>query len=393
MSGRAAITDADVVELLSGLVAIPSINPAFRQAGDPDHWFGEARAAGFVAGWLHDLGLEVEIDEVEPGRPNVIARLQGTGGGPRWLWEGHLDTVQVTGMENPFKPRLQGGRLHGRGAVDDKGCVAAFMLAMRDLLRDPPAGDITFLAAMDEEYRFAGISHYLKRGEAHDLGIAGEPTSLGIVRACKGCVRWHVEVVGKPAHSSKPHDGVDAIAAGARLLARFDEEMRLRTGSHPLLGGPTLVCTGFEAGEGPNTVASRAMLRFDYRYLPGEHGSAVWRHFKDLTAGFRAAALPRARFIVHPPFIDSSAMDVPESSPVVGLLGAVCRENGLDPEPFGVSYGSDATKMTQAGIATLIFGPGSIDQAHSRDEFVEVAEVAKAARMLAATARAGARAS
>lgn len=386
MSTEASISEADVVDLLASLVAIPSVNPAFRQPGDPDEWFGEARAAGFVADWLRNVGLDVEVDEVEPGRPNVIARLKGTGGGRRWLWEGHLDTVQVTGVENPFEPRIEAGRLHGRGAVDDKGCVTAFMLAMRGLAADPPPGDVTFVAAMDEEYRFAGITHYLRRGEAYDLGVAGEPTNLGIVRACKGCVRWFVEVIGKPAHSSKPHEGIDAIAAGACLLLRFEEEMRLRTDRHPLLGPPTLVCTGFEAGEGPNTVASRAILRFDYRYLPSEDGMAVWRHFKQVAEQFGATA-SEARFVVHDPFIDSSAMDVPAGAEVIEVLGAVCRDNGVDPVPFGVPYGSDATKMTNGGIPTLIFGPGSIDQAHSRDEFVDVAEVAKAARMLVAAAR------
>ena len=131
---------------------------------------------------------------VAPERPNVIARIRGAEGGPRFLWEGHLDTVQVTGMDAPFAPRISGGRLHGRGAVDDKGCVAAFMLALRQLAGAPPPGDVTFLAAMDEEYHFRGIAHHLTRGERYDLGIAGEPTNLRIVRACKGCVRWHVEV-------------------------------------------------------------------------------------------------------------------------------------------------------------------------------------------------------
>jgi succinyl-diaminopimelate desuccinylase len=386
------IPDSDVVDLLSRLIAIPSVNPAFRQPGDPEHWFGEAKLAEFVAKWLRDIGLQVEVDEVSPGRPNVIGRLKGTGGGPRWLWEGHLDTVQVAGMDAPFQPRLEGSRLHGRGAADDKGCLAAFMLALRELADDPPAGDVTFLAAIDEEYQFAGITHHLRRGEAYDLGIAGEPTRLSIVRACKGCVRWHVEVIGKPAHTSKPDEGVDAIALGARLLVRFEEEMQGRKQAHPLLGRPTLVCTGFEAGEGPNTVASRALLRFDYRYLPAEDGMEVWRHFKKAAARF-GTTMPRARFVVHEPFIDSSAMDVPEEAAVIAIWGAVCRESGVDPTPVGVPYGSDATKMTNAGISTLIFGPGSIDQAHACDEFVAVGEVTKAARMLARAARAALRGS
>lgn len=381
------ISNRAAADLLAALVAIPSVNPGFRQPGDPDDWFNEARVGDFVARWLRDIGLEVEIDEVAPERPNVIARLKGTGGGPRMLWEGHLDTVQVTGMEAPFAPRIENGRLYGRGAVDDKGCLTAFMLALASLVADPPAGDVTFVAAADEEYRFAGITHFLQRGEAYDLGVAGEPTSLGIVRACKGCVRWHVEILGRGAHSAKPHEGIDAMVAARHLLTAFEAEMATRTETHPLLGSATLVCTGFESGEGPNTVPPRAKLRFDYRFLPNETGEAVWRHFKDLTAAV-AADHPGARFNVIEPFIDSSAMDVADSASVVTLFDGICRGHGIDPTPIGVPYGSDATKMVNVGdIPTIIFGPGSIDQAHALDEFVEIAEVAECARMLAEAAR------
>ena len=380
------IVEAHAGALLGSLVAIPSVNPAFRQPGDDAGWFNEAALGLFVADWLRRAGLDVEIDEVEPGRPNVIARLRGKGGGPAMLWEGHLDTVQVTGMAAPFAPRIDNGRLYGRGAVDDKGCLAAFMLALRELARDPPRGDVTFLAAMDEEYGFAGIRHHLARGGSYAMGIAGEPTDLRIVRACKGCVRWHVDLSGRAVHNAKPHEGVDALGLATRLLARFEDEMTRRVTMHPLLGRATLVCTGLQAGEGPNTVPSRAMLRFDYRYLPREAGIEVWRHFKSLAESF-VAATTGASVTVHAPFIDSSAMDVPEDAAIVALLGDVCCDYGVDPAPMGVPYGSDATKMVDiGGIPTVVFGPGSIDQAHSINEFVVIADVAKAARMLVATA-------
>ena len=376
------ISEAAAADLLACMVAIPSINPAFRQAGDPDHLFGEAAMAAFVADWLRKIGLAVEIDMVEPNRPNVVARLRGTGTGPNILWEGHLDTVQVTGVVAPFDPRIEGGRLYGRGAVDDKGCLAAFMLALRELAGAPLSANLTFLAASDEEYRFAGIRHHLARGGTYDLGVAGEPTNLRIVRACKGCVRWHVEVLGKAAHTAKPHEGVNAVRLAGRLLEHFEGRMQARTLAHPLLGPATLVCTGFEAGEGPNTVPSRAMLRFDYRYLPSENGIAVWREFNQEAEQFLARE-PGAGVVVHEPFIDSSAMDVPEDSSIVQAMGAICRRHGVDPVPLGVPYGSDATKMVNVGgIPTVVFGPGSIDQAHAREEYVDLAEVVCAGRML-----------
>ncbi|WP_119390910.1 M20 family metallopeptidase [Taklimakanibacter lacteus] len=380
------IDDAETAKLLSLLVSIPSVNIAFRQAGDPDEWFNEARLGAVVADWLKAAGLAVEVDPVAPERPNVIARIKGTKGAPGMIWEGHLDTVQVTGMAAPFTPRLADGRLYGRGAVDDKACLTAFMLAMRELSRNPPPGDVTFLAASDEEFSFTGITHHMKRSEPYAMGIAGEPTELRVVRACKGCVRWFVEVQGKAAHTAKPHEGVDAVKAARKLLDIFEDEMRRRTEVHPLLGPATLTCTAFEAGEGPNTVPSRARLRFDYRYLPSEKGDAVWRSFAKIASDF-ADISPGIRVVTEEPFIDSAAMDVAEDAGIVKLLSAVCATHGIDPKPEGVPYGSDSTKMVASGVPTVVFGPGNIVQAHALDEHVEIAQVTKAARMLVDAAR------
>jgi succinyl-diaminopimelate desuccinylase len=385
-TAKSGIDDDEVAKLLSRLVAVPSVNIAFRQAGDPDEWFNEARLGAVVADWLNAHGIAVEVDLVAPERPNVIARVKGTAGGPTMIWEGHLDTVQVTGMSDPFTPRLADGRLYGRGAVDDKACLAAFMLAMRDLAQDPPPGDVTFLAASDEEFSFTGITHHVERDAGYDMGVAGEPTELRVVRACKGCVRWFVEVRGRAAHTAKPHEGVDAVVAARKLLDLFEAEMRKRTEIHPLLGPATLTCTAFEAGEGPNTVPSRARLRFDYRYLPSEEGDAVWHRFAEIATEL-AGASPGIRIVTEAPFIDSAAMDVAEGEAVVGLFSEICRQHGIDPTPEGVPYGSDSTKMVASGIPTIVFGPGSIAQAHVLDEHVEIAQVTKAARMLVDAAR------
>ena len=384
------VSDQDVVALLSDLVAIPSVNPAYRAGGDPDGWFGEGAAGAYVADWLRRIGLDVEVDDVEPGRPNVIARLKGRRSSGSLLWEGHLDTVHVAGMTiDPFRAVLEGGRLHGRGAVDDKGCLTAFMLALRDLVRDPPDCDITFVAATDEEYGFRGITHHVARREHYDFGIAGEPTDLRIVRACKGCVRWTIEVTGREAHSSRPEEGIDAIAIAADLIRHIMRETApsLAAIHHPLLGRPTLTCTMLQAGSGPNIVAGRALLTYDRRTLAPETGLEAWTRVGEIAKAFSESLPAGASVTMQPPFIDSTSMEVPETSPVVRTMQEVCREFGIDPEPQGVPYGSDASTMTASGIPTVIFGPGNIAQAHTPDEWVEVAEVARAAAMLAAFAR------
>ncbi|WP_172327894.1 M20 family metallopeptidase [Mangrovicoccus sp. HB161399] len=385
MTGAIAAEAAEA--LLRLIVSVPSVNPAFRTAADPPEIFGEAALALALKDWAETQGLAAELDEVEPGRPNLVVRVKGASAGPRMMWEGHLDTVQVTGMADPFAPRLQDGRLYGRGAVDDGASVAAFLLAARALAADPPPGDVDVVLAVDEEYNYVGVLHHLARGESYALGVAGEPTDCQVVRACKGCLRWTVTFRGRPAHTSKPHEGLNAIEAGRRFLALCDAEMARRTEAHPLLGAATLVCTGFESGEGPNTVPSSARLRFDYRYLPSEDSRAVHAAFRALAGGL-AAEMPGLGVEVSEPFVDSSAMDVPETAEIVTRMGAICAAHGRSGPALGVPYGSDATKMVNvAGVPTIVFGPGNIAQAHAVDEHVEVAQVVEAAVMLAELAR------
>lgn len=158
MAAPHAISEEAAARLLSRLVAIPSINPAFRTEADPASHFGEAAKADFLAGWLRAAGLAAATEEVLPGRPNVVARLPGRRGDRTLLFECHLDTVQVTGMADPFTPRIADGRLHGRGAVDDGGSIAAMMLAMQALEADPPDCTIIFLAAIDEFVALAEVA-------------------------------------------------------------------------------------------------------------------------------------------------------------------------------------------------------------------------------------------
>lgn len=144
----------------------------------------------------------------------------------------------------------------------------------------------------------------------------------------------------------------------------------------------------FRAGEGPNTVPASARLTFDYRTLPDQSGAEVWKEIGRIADNFARTLPAPARVIVEPPFIDTIGMDVPADSSIVIAMQGVCRTFGMDAEPVGVPFGSDATKMTARGIPSIIFGPGSIAQAHTADEFVRVAEVATAGAMLAELARA-----
>lgn len=370
-------------ELLSAMVAIPSINPSLYRDGLPAEWFGEARMARFVADWLVAEGFAVSLDMVEDGRPNVVAELPGAPGAPTLLWEGHLDTVQVDGMEAPFAPRREGNLLFGRGAVDDKGCLATFMLALRELKRRGHAAtSVTFLAAIDEEVAFKGVTHHLKTHGPYDGGVAGEPTGLDIYCACKGAVRWHIDVLGRAAHASRPHEGRDAIKAVGRLIDFLDGYMARTESehSHPLLDPRTLTCTMIAGGDGPNSIASKVRLTFDCRPLPDQTGSQIWEEIAAAVARFEP--LEGIRYVVHRPFIDASSMDVPTDAGIVSALGAAARAEGGAARILGASFGSDASSMTRAGTPTVIFGPGDIKAAHAIDEHVDLTAIVAAANAL-----------
>ena len=382
MSRYSGIDRESAIDLLAAFVQVPSINPAFQVASDDPAHFGEAAAADVLRLWCNEHQIENSLDLVEEGRPNLIARVKGTTGTKRMLWEGHLDTVQVTGMAAPFTPRLEGDRLYGRGAVDDGASVVAFLLALRALKSNPPEADVDFLAAVDEEFSYRGVTHHLARGERYDVGVAGEPTSLQVVRACKGTVRWWVAIEGRNAHTGRPDEGINAVTIARRILDAYDAEMEKSSDEHPLLGKPTLTCTALEAGIGPNTVPGASRIRFDYRYLPTETGQDVYAVFKRLAEGV-LEQFPEARITVETPFVDSSAMDVSAESEIVRRLGRICASYGLPDKAIGVPYGSDATKMVNiASIPTVIFGPGSIDQAHTVDEFADITPIVQAAKML-----------
>ncbi|MGH3113057.1 MAG: M20/M25/M40 family metallo-hydrolase, partial [Gaiellaceae bacterium] len=161
-----------LVDLLSDLVRIDSINPDLVAGA-----VGEGEIARFAAGWLEDAGLDVEVEEVAPGRFNVVGIARGSGGGRTLLLNAHMDTVGVAGMEDPFEPAVRDGRLHGRGSYDMKGGLAAIMLAGAEAARAGLSGDVIVTAVCDEEVASVGSARVAERFRA-DAAIVSEPTEM-----------------------------------------------------------------------------------------------------------------------------------------------------------------------------------------------------------------------
>ncbi len=370
----------ELTRLLGDLVAVNSINPDLVPSAP-----GEAEAAGHIARWLEADGLEVRLDEALAGRPNVIARARGTGGGRTLLLNGHIDTVGVGDRSELHKPRVEAGRLYGRGAYDMKAGVAACMLAVAAAQRHRLRGDVLFTAVVDEEYAGAGTQAVARRYRA-DGAVIAEPTELQLVVAHKGFVWLDVETHGLAAHGSRPDLGVDAIAHMGRVLAELEDLQQTLQArpAHPRLGHGSLHASLIQGGQELSSYPERCRLSIERRTLPGETPESVtaeWQSRLDRLGradpAFRATLYPG---LARPP------LETPEDAAIVRavqqaaapLLGRPCALTG-------VPYWTDAATLWAAGIPAVLFGPAGAG-AHAAEEWVDLESVRVCAEVYLATA-------
>ncbi len=367
--------------LLEALVDIPSVNPVLD--GGP----GEVAIATAVEAELTAMGLTPERQFVAPGgRDNILALLPGGAGSPKVLLEAHMDTVTPSGRAQAAAER-DGDRIVGRGACDTKGSLVAMLEALRLLESTEPdeRATVLFAAAIDEEVSGMGAEAIVARHGDIDMAIVGEPTGLELATAHKGVLRFTITAVGRPAHSSKPHLGVNAIHAMARVLDALESSYIPTLGevSHPLVGSPTLNVSTIDGGTALNIVPASCEIGIDRRVNPGEDGAQILATIDGLLNRLLSEG---TELIRSEPSLLTAALDTPTDHPVVtGLAAGRLAATGVESTPIGVTYGTDASFFGPAGIPSVIFGPGSIDQAHGDDEFVEIEEVAVAAEILAET--------
>ena len=370
-----------VVDTLAALVRIDSVNPEF---GGP----GEAGVADFVAEFLGGRGIETRRTAVLPGRDNVVGVVRGRDRSRRVVLEAHMDVVSTTGMTiPPFDPVIEGGRMYGRGSCDTKAGLAGMLHAVADLARaaEPPPCDVWLAAAIDEEYLFRGVTALCasipaaRPGAPRSAAIVAEPTEMRVVVATKGVVRWEVVFHGRAAHSSKPLLGINAISHAAAFVREVDLlHAGLAERVHPLLGAATGNVGLIGGGVQVNFVPDRCALQIDRRLLPGERTADVLAAYRAILERLSAAD-PTVRGELVPPFLVDEALETPSDARAVQVAADVAKSLGLDPRPAGVPYGSDASKLSRHGLDCLVFGPGSIDQAHAAVEWIETSQVEAAA--------------
>lgn len=370
----------ELLTLLQRLVAIDSVNPALAAGAQ-----GEQALAHFVASWLKEHGLEASLEQTDlEQRPNVVAVVRGSGGGRSLLLNAHLDTVGVAGMVTPFTAIVENGRLHGRGALDTKGGLAAVMLAAAEARRRPLRGDVILAAVVDEEYVSRGTEALVQRWRA-DAAIVMEPTNLNLVITHKGFVWLEVETKGVAAHGSKPEAGVDAIMKMGKALSALDHlAQQISTSSpHPQLGTGSLHASLIQGGQEWSSYPASCRLSVERRTIPGETAGMAEAEIQRLLDTISAEdstfqASVRTVFGRDP-------LSVSPQSPLAEILRRhASKARGRELALTGFSGWTDAALLSGAGIPSVVFGPSG-EGLHGVDEWVDLASVQQCYESVLAT--------
>lgn len=342
--------------LVGELVRIESTNPTLPMGGA-----GEAEVARFIADWCEAAGLEVEVTEVEPGRPNVVAAARGSGGGKSLILNGHIDTVGTIGMEDPFSGRIEDGRLYGRGSYDMKSGVAAAMSATAACLEHELAGDVVLTAVIDEEMECLGTTALLKTLTA-DGAIVVEPTDMTLGIAHKGFAAYEIETLGNAAHGGQPEVGIDANVRMGHVLLRIEElNAKLAAGrEHALLGPGSLHASVLEGGQERTSYSGRSTLRGGRRTLPGDEPAEIEAELAELLGDLPGSS---GLGIWKAPF------EIDAEHPFVSVVQRASGE-----QLGGLFYWAETALFDAADIPAVLLGPKG-DGAHAEVEWVDIDSV------------------
>jgi acetylornithine deacetylase len=381
----------DVVETLCDLVRIPSVNPMGRPLVGPEYL--EQALTQYLQTFFQNLGVAWLRQTVEPRRDNILAGIPGSvppgEGGRIVVFEAHQDTVPVDGMTiPPWTPEIRDGRVYGRGSCDIKGGMACMLTAFARLARQRPSSMPTVIMAcsVNEEHGFTGATSLARlwtEGEfslvprVPDSVIVAEPTGLNVVVAHKGVVRWRCHTRGIASHSSTPQAGRNAIYEMARVLAALEGYSRDTVpslGHHPLLGSPTLSVGVVAGGVSVNTVPDHCVIEIDRRLLPNERKADALRH----AANYLAERCPAITVTHDEPFLSSPGFSDDGNRQLAAQLSGAARACEAPGNIIGVPYGTDAPAFAEVGAPTVVFGPGSIEQAHTADEWIAVDQLRQA---------------
>jgi acetylornithine deacetylase/succinyl-diaminopimelate desuccinylase-like protein len=389
----------DVVETLQQLIRIPSVNPMGRDLSDDV--YGEQALTDFLEQFFRNLGVPVWRQSVEPGRENILARIDGPAGDeqrPVVVFDVHQDTVPVDGMTiDPWEPKIDQGRVCGRGACDVKGAMACMLTAFARLAAERPAAMPILIMActVNEEHGFAG-AHVLAESWADgtapifprppDQVIVAEPTSLHVVVTHKGVVRWRCRTVGRAAHSAYPDNGENAIYHMGHVVLELQRcaEFLKRSGGDPRLGPPTLNVGTIHGGICVNAVPDCCTIEIDRRLTPEETPETARQQIVDWLAE-QVAVADRIRHDA--PFLVSRGLSDRGNAALADRLLQILGNHGVAAQRSGGPYGTNAPFYAATGASTVVFGPGAIEQAHTAAEWIAIDQLHTAVEVYTAVGR------
>ncbi|MBB4933347.1 succinyl-diaminopimelate desuccinylase [Lipingzhangella halophila] len=389
--GRFPVDTNGVVAFAQELVRIRSVH-------EPARGYSEAEAASLVAAKMREFGWEPEMTEVAPGRPNVVAVVEGGGGpGPTLMFEGHTDVVtegcRADWTVDPYGGEVHDGRLYGRGAADMKAGVAAMLYAVAALRAAGPfPGRIKVCALADEEGMMLGAKHFAASPTAADVdsAIVCEPEEGEICLAAKGAIRLRVEFTGTMAHGAMPQHARNPVPAVGSLftaLARYEEELTRQHGTHEHLGRIHVTPTVVHGGDPDqvNVIPAHATAYLDVRTIPAVDHATLISRVRELAAEVAADRALGADVTV---VDDRPAVEVAPDAPVVAALaGAHEAVTGEPPRYGGVPGATDGTILARdARIPNVVYGPGGKWIAHQANEFVAVSDIVRFAHVYAEAA-------
>ena len=375
------------LDILSQLIRIPSVNP---MGGDVQQDICyEHRLSDWLTHYFESIGAAHERIEVHSGRDNVLARYQAGPARPTILLDAHQDTVPVTGMSQPFDPQIRDGRVRGRGACDVKGSMAAMLHALGRLINDQPtdAANVVLSCSCDEEAGMGGVLQLVKYWEQHnsksqllhskpDACIVAEPTDLNVVRSHLGVMRFRVWTTGQACHASQPDQGKNAIYAMTPvigLLAEEAEQLATRSQGRSSCGRATLNVGIIKGGSSVNIVPDECVVEVDRRLVPGEDPAQIWTQINH-----QISKLPAAR--CDQPWLAAPALSDTDNGALADEFIAAVRSAGIcDSEQIEVTYCTNGSTIAAAGVPTVVFGPGSIAEAHTAQESIEIKQLDLAA--------------
>lgn len=375
MSQLTSAQKDQVRELLQKLVRINSVNENNEQ-GDRD--CSEREMANAVESFLVDLGMEVTRHPMVPGRDNLVAHWPDQNGDKSFAYQAHMDTVGIANMTiDPHGAVIKDGRMWGRGTCDTKGSMASYLTALK-IAKEAGwsfVDKVYFVATCAEETGTRGAYALAKCNLEIDAMCVGEPTGCQVVTCHKGTYWTTLRSEGKSCHASMPEKGHNAVYAMSKAL-RFIEETYvpgLDKLAHPLLGPTTLSVGKIEGGVATNIVPASCVANLDFRILPGQTPEGVNEHFM---SQLRQAVADETYSTtdIH----DQVPVEISANHPwVKNLITSANPINGQT-EPAGVTYYTDAGALSAAGIACIVFGPGSIAHAHTADEYLDLGQLYQA---------------